>query len=532
MRKPLLGKHLLLVLVLFLLIVPLSISTVFAQADNSVIVAADVQDIITLDPARAYEVTNLTVFHAVYETLINVPADDLTALEPGLATSWEVSDDGLTYTFHLRDGVTFSSGNPMTAEDVRFSWMRLKNIKGNPSFYADAIDSITVVDDLTLEVTLSAPTPAFLSIVTVPAMSVTDSAVVKEHGGTDAADADSTDAAQNYLDQNSAGTGPFILTGWTPNTEATMVRNDSYWAGPAKISGVTLTQVNDSTTALQQLQRGDLDIVDNLEKDLTDQVTANSSLKLEQGKSLNISYLAMSPNGTLGGPLASQAARQAVAYAIDYQGIADGLLLGYTDRPAAMLPVGIQGSDPSIRYERDLDKSRQLLTEAGMADGFDVTLSLGQGGACGIPSETISAKIQNDLTEVGINATIDIMQSSNFLTAYRSQELPMLLSTWSPDYLDATMWSDYFSSIDVGPAHRMMMDIPEVAMLAQQAGAETDQATRTTLYQQYQQAQKDAAVFVPLCQNEILVATSNQIQNFVFHPVYFFDFYAMDKTSS
>ena len=155
------------------------------------IVAADVQDIITLDPARAYEVTNLTVFHAVYETLINVPADDLTALEPGLATSWDVSDDGLTYTFHLRDGVTFSSGNPMTAEDVRFSWMRLKNIKGNPSFYADAIDSINVVDDLTLEVTLSAPTPAFLSIVTVPAMSVTDSAVVKEHGGTDAADADS-----------------------------------------------------------------------------------------------------------------------------------------------------------------------------------------------------------------------------------------------------------------------------------------------------------------------------------------------------
>ncbi len=161
MRKLHLGKHLLLVSVLFLLLSLLSISGLAAQADNSVIVAADVQDIITLDPARAYEVTNLTVFHAVYETLINVPADDLTALEPGLATSWEVSDDGLTYTFHLREGVTFSSGNPMTAEDVRFSWMRLKNIKGNPSFYADAIDSITVVDDHTLEVTLSAADPGF-----------------------------------------------------------------------------------------------------------------------------------------------------------------------------------------------------------------------------------------------------------------------------------------------------------------------------------------------------------------------------------
>jgi peptide/nickel transport system substrate-binding protein len=317
-----------------------------------------------------------------------------------------------------------------------------------------------------------------------------------------------------------------------PNTQATIVRNDTYWGGAAKVAGVTLTQVNDSTTALQQLQRGDLDIVYNLEKDLAGQVTADASLKLEQGESLNISYLAMSPNDTLGGVLASQDARQAIAYAIDYDGISAGLLLGYTDRPASMLPVGIQGSDPSLRYERDLDKSRELLQAAGMPDGFDVTLSLGQGGVCGIPAETISAKIQADLAEVGINATIDIEQSSNFLTAYRAQELPMLLSTWSPDYLDATMWSDYFSSIDVGPAHRIMMDIPEIASLAQQGGMETDQAARTELYTQYQQAQKDTAVFVPLCQNHILVATSSQIQNFVFHPVYFFDFYAMDKTSS
>lgn len=512
-------------------LVVLSVSGLSAQGDNTVIIANDVQDIITLDPGRAYEVTNLTVFHAVYETLVNVPADDLTALEPGLAESWEISDDGLTYTFHLRDGVTFHSGNPMTAEDVRFSWMRLKNIKGNPSFYADAIAGIEVVDDLTLAVTLNAPTPAFLSIVTVPAMSVTDSAVVMENGGTDAEDADVTDTAQEYLDQNSAGTGPFILTSWTPNTEVVMVRNDAYWGGAAALDGVVMRQVNDSTTALQQLERGDVDIADNIEKDLADEVQANANLTLQQGQSLNITYLAMTPNETLGGPLANQAARQAVAYAIDYDGISQGLLLGYTDRPAAMLPIGVQGSDPALRYERDLDRSRELLAEAGLADGFDMTIAMGQGGACGIPAETIGAKLQADLAEVGINATIDIMQSSNLLTAYRAQELPAVLSTWSPDYLDATMWSDYFSFPDVGPAFRIMLDVPEIADLATQAGTETDTETRTELYHQYQQAHVDAAVFVPLCQNRILDATSNQIENFVFHPVYFYDFYAMQKAS-
>jgi peptide/nickel transport system substrate-binding protein len=524
-------RRLLLLALLVLLVGAVSIAPIAAQGDNTVIVAQDVQDVITLDPARAYEVTNLTIFHAVYETLINVPADDLTALEPGLAESWDVSDDGLVYTFHLVPGVTFTSGNPMTAEDVRFSWMRLKNVKGNPSFYADAIASIDVIDDLTLQVTLSAPTPAFLSIVTVPAMSVTDSVVVKEHGGTDAADADTTDTAEEWLGQNSAGTGPFILTSWTPNTTVTMVRNENYRLGPAKLAGVTLQQVNDSTTAIQQLQRGDLDIVYNFEKDLADQVSADANLQLLSGNSLNISYLAMSPAEDLGGVLGDEKVRQAIAYAIDYDGISDGLLLGYTTRPAAMLPIGVQGSDGSMRYERNLDMARQLLSDAGHADGLDVTLTLGQGGVCGIPPETIGAKIQADLAEVGINVTVDIQQSSNMLTAYRAQELPMLMQTWSPDYLDATMWSDYFSSIDVGPAHRIKLDDPTIADLAVQGGAETDPAARTDLYQQWQQAHVTEAAFIPVCQNQILIAASSQIQNFVFHPVYFIDFYAMDKTA-
>lgn len=525
-------KRLLFICAVLLVLSILGVGSLAAQGDPVVIVAGDVQDVITLDTARAYESTNLTIHHATYETLINVPADDLTALEPGLAESWEVSDDGLVYTFTLRDGVTFSSGNPMTAEDVRFSWMRLKNIKGGPSFYVDAVSDVTVIDPLTLQVTLSAPTPAFLSIVTVPAMSVTDSEVVKANGGTDAEDADVTDMAQTFLDQNSAGTGPFILTGWTPNTELTMVRNDNYWGEPAALAGVTMRQVNDSTTALQQLERGDVDIADNIEKDLADEVLAKPDIMtLEQGQSLNLSYLAMSPNETLGGPLADVRVRQAIAYSVDYAGISDGLLLGYTDRPAAMLPIGIQGSDGSGRYERDLDQARALLEEAGFGGGVDITLAMGSGGICGIPPETIGAKLQADLAEAGINATIDIQQSSNFLTAYRAQELPIALGTWTPDYLDATMWSDYFSYPDVGPAFRIMLDVPEIAELAQQGAAETDPAARAEIYAQYVQTHQDAAVFVPLCQNRLLVAHSNDVQGYVFHPVYFFDFYAMSKAS-
>ncbi|MBZ0287639.1 MAG: ABC transporter substrate-binding protein, partial [Anaerolineae bacterium] len=202
----------------FLMILVIALFTVGAAAaqDGGLIIATGLDDVITFDPARSYETTNLTIQHATYNTLLEIHADDLNKIVPGLADSYEVSEDGLVYTFHLHPAAKFASGNPVTAEDVRFSWTRLKNIKGNPSFYADQIASLEVVDDQTLKVTLTVKYPAFATIVTAPALSVLDSAVAKEHGATDAEDADATDTANDWLTQNSAGSGPFNLTGWTP----------------------------------------------------------------------------------------------------------------------------------------------------------------------------------------------------------------------------------------------------------------------------------------------------------------------------
>src|SRR5262249_20962847 len=155
--------------------------------------------------------------------------------------------------------------------------------------------------------------PAFATVVTAPAMSILDSKVVKEHGATDAADADSSDTANDWLSQNSAGSGPFILTGWSPESEITLVRNDNYWQTPAALSAVTLRNVNDSTTALQQLQRGDVDLVDSLDKDLAGQVQSDTSLKTAIGQTLNITYLAMSPSDSFNLPLSDVRVRKAIA---------------------------------------------------------------------------------------------------------------------------------------------------------------------------------------------------------------------------
>ena len=150
----------------------------------------------------------------------------------------------------------------MTAEDVRFSWTRLKNLKGNPSFYADVITTVQALNDTTVKVTLTDPSPAFLSIVAAPALSVLDSKLVKSKGGTDAADADKTDKAKDWLDQNSAGSGPFIQTSWKPKAEIVLEANPNYWRGKPKLGKVIIKHVADPTTALQMLQRGDADLAD------------------------------------------------------------------------------------------------------------------------------------------------------------------------------------------------------------------------------------------------------------------------------
>jgi peptide/nickel transport system substrate-binding protein len=517
-------------LVLLLLLALLGASVRAADAPT-LIVAGNLNDVITLDPARASESTNLTVHHATYDTLLEINADDLTKVVPDLADSYTVSDDGLVYTFKLHPGVKFISGNPVTAEDVRFSWTRLKNMKSGVAFYTDTIAKIEVVDDLTLKVTQTAPFPAFPTVVTAPAMSVTDSKVIKEHGGTDAEDADKTDTAKDWLDQNSAGSGPFTLTKWTPNDEIVMVANPDYWKGAPALGGVTLKNVNDASSALQLVQRGDADVAQGIDADTAEQAKADSNLKLNLGQSLNIFYLAMSPSDYFKTPLSDKRVRQAIAYAIDYDGIINDLLKGYAVRPAAMLPVGVQGSDPSKRYTRDLDKAKALLKDAGYENGFEITLSIGQGTTVGVPRETYAAKIQADLAEVGIKLDIKQDTTPNFLTAFRAQELPMVMSTWTPDYLDATMWSDFFSYPDQSVAMRVRMDIPEIADAAKKAGNEHDPQKRTELYTQYQAAQVDAAVFIPLVQEQYIDVIGPGVEGYVFHPVYFIEFYGISKKS-
>ncbi len=167
-----------------------------ALAQSKALVIGIAENTTSLDPARGFEPESGIILKAAYDTLVTFPADNVAKIIPNLAT-WTISADGLTYTFTLKDGVTFSSGNPVTASDAVFSFNRMINIKGNPSFLASTISSVTAPDAKTVVLTLTEPDPAILAKLVYPAFSVTDSTVVKAHGGTDAADADKSDTGRH-----------------------------------------------------------------------------------------------------------------------------------------------------------------------------------------------------------------------------------------------------------------------------------------------------------------------------------------------
>ncbi len=494
-------------------------------APVTLVMVTNMDDVVTLDPHHAYETTNLMIHNSTYDTLVEYKAGDLTKVVPRLAESWEAAADGLSYTFKMRQGVKFTSGNPVTAEDVRFSWMRLKNLKDNPAFYADLVTGVEVVDAATVKVTLSETSPAFLSIVAAPAMSIVDSVLVKEKGGTDAEDADKTDKAKDWLDQNSTGSGPFILTQWTPKAEIVLKANPNYWRGKPALSKVIIKHSADPTTSLQLLQRGDADLTDNLDPDLVAVAQADPNLNVVIGQTLNQNYLAMTSSEALSAPLANKLVRQAVAYAIDYDGLIKAILRGYGARAPSIIPLGVLGVDPAMTQGRDVAKAKDLLKQAGYEGGVTVDLHYGSNPT----RETIAAKLKSDLAEAGITANLKPMEQSVYLSEMRAQKLPMAFGGWTPDYLDPTMWTDYFSYADRGIAKRMLYNNPEAEKYARIVGTDLDPAKREQAIKDLQKVLMDDMPFTMLYQNQSLAAMNKAVQGFAYHPVHFVSFYDLSK---
>jgi peptide/nickel transport system substrate-binding protein len=497
-----------------------------AQEAPVIIVATNIGDVVAFDPAQNGSFTTNSLYYHLYERLYELPANPNDPLIPNLATGHSVSEDGLVWTFNLREGVTFASGNPFTAEDVVFSWNRVAGFRNEPAqVFSLFVDGVEAVDPLTVQVTLKTgafpiPVPFFDVLTALPSFSIMDSQLVIANGGSIDR---SEDTAGEWLNQNSAGSGPFILTGWATESEVTLVRNENYWTGeiPA-IGGVTLRQVNDSTTALQLLETDDVDIAQNLDKDLAERISANPDLTLQAGQTLSIVYLALSPSDAFeNSPLIDARVRRAIMLAIDYDGIVNELLGGFAVRPAGVVPIGILGAEESLphRYERDLDTARALLAEAGYSDGLEITLNFRSSPLGGLGTDILAAKLAADLAEIGVVAVPNIQADSVFRTGRNTRQFSAFVTTFSADFFDPTNWTILFAvpgfaniGFYIGLNNEALQDAAFETLFA-------PAEERAAAVASFHQMLADEAIYSVLYQPQTIDAVANVVQGYQFHPI-------------
>ena len=373
-----------------------------AARRETLVVALDFSDTTTLDPGRVAGYSNPMPTRAAYDPLVTMSPDDLITIKPCIATSWEYLPDGKTVRFKLRDDVKFVSGNPLTAEDVRFSFTRLLNMKYQASQYLAHVDHVAVVDAHTVDFVLKDPSQPLLTIIAAPEFGISEKAVVIAHGGMDGPDTADKDTATPWLDQNSVGSGAFRLIGWQRNQQISLVANPGFWGGKPGYDRLLIRHMSESAAQLLALKHGDVDVAFNLIPEQVATLKDDPDISIVRYTSLDYLYMAV---GELQDcpALSKPQARQAIGYAIDYDGIINNLIGGNAVRPAAFLPVGVNGSTAEttkeIGYHQDLDRARKLLAEAGYPNGFTFKLSYANQSLAGAQYANVAQKLQSDLAQ-------------------------------------------------------------------------------------------------------------------------------------
>jgi peptide/nickel transport system substrate-binding protein len=500
----------------------MAIGSAQAQSrQDTLIIVRDIDDYVTNDPSRTYEYTAQMLDQSSYDTLVTVEAPDFTKIQPKLATKWEVSKDGLVYTFTLRSGVKFASGNPLTANDVRFSFRRLKHLKDNPSFFMDGVKDVEVVNDTTVKVTLSAADGGFLATLAAVPCGIIDAKTVMAQGGTDAEDAKDKDKATEWLNTQSAGSGPYKLTSFKRNEEAVLERNPTHWGPKPFFAKIIFRHVKDGTTQREMIERGDADVAHDFNPDIVAKIKPGPKIKIVEGLTMNQVYMALNNNAEVSKELSDKRVRQAISYAIDYDGIIKGLMRGGGEQPPAMIPLGLLGVDKTMARKRDVAKAKQLLADAGLASGFAVKLNYWTSPLLGIQPEPVAIKLQSDLKAVGINVTLEPKERSVLITEYRSGKPQLMLASWSPDYLDPDPYVDAFYKKGGTAAKRVYYDNPKVIDLMTTAKQEQDPKKREQLYKEIQKIALDEVPFVMLIQPKNYVGVNPAIKGYAIHPIWF-----------
>jgi len=372
--------------------------------DDQLVIGLSMASMRGLDPQELNQFEAAEVIANLYERLIVLPADDLGSPQPGLAESWTISDDGKTFTFKIRQGVTFHSGNPLTATDVEWSLRRLVKLGLAPAvdlrqwgFTADNVDSLIRATD---ETTLVLETPELwngnlvLYSLASFSTSIVDSVFLADK------DKDG-DMGGEYLQTSDAGSGPYKLRTWRSNDILIAEAFDGYWQGEPAMKRVILRHLPESASQRLQIDAGDIDIAARLSSTDLAALEATGKVNIQKTPGFGFYYVALNQKNEI---LANPKVREAFRYLIDYDGLADGVMRYYGIKQQTIVPQGLVGALDQNPYSLDIDKAKALLAEAGYPDGF----TIGYHASPSTPEGELAQSLQANAALAGVNLELQL----------------------------------------------------------------------------------------------------------------------------
>ena len=455
----------------------------------------------------------LNVFDRLVEAVTTGPGQS--ELVPGLAESWEISDDGLVYTFHLRPNVKFHNGATLTADDVIFTFDRMLNpaTKALNTDFLDMIAGATEcmegtaettaglkkIDDLTVEITLAAPYAPFLANLATPAGSIFPKAYVEEVG--------------EDFGIKPVGTGPFQVDKWEYNSQIDLSAFPDYFRGKAQFDKLIFKIVPEPQTQALMFKKGELDVLDldNARSSIPEfQNDPQWKDHIVSGPRVGTYYMSINQQIP---PFDNIKVREAMMYAIDRQMLIDKLYYGTGVPAKGILAPGLAGYNPDLPgFPYDPERSKALLAEAGLPDGFEMTIYQ----TVDSPSTLkINEALQAMLGEVGIKVTIEQLDEAAFFGTRREGKLGSYVTSWSADFNDPDNFIYTFFAPRNSVARSWNYVNPEVQEKLEQARSMTDMQARYKLYQELERTivYEDFA-FIPLFHLEHLFVVQPRVKNF------------------
>jgi peptide/nickel transport system substrate-binding protein len=487
----------------------------------------------SLDPGRTIETTSNTINHSVYDSLVTFDGEDLSTPKPSLATDWKISDGGRTYTFRLRPNVKFSSGNPLTSADVKWSLERVKNLKNNPAFFLNSVDEVLAPDPITVVLKLRAANPALLPILASSSLAALDSKLVTQKGGDASGNAKEQDKAESFLNGQSAGTGAYVLERYVPEQEVVLVRNPNHWRGAPKLDRIVIRNITEPATQKLQLERGDLDIATGLDQDQMKALRSAAGVTVRTSPAATTFYVLMNNHPQIGGSFAHPKVQQAVRHALDYDGILAIAGPGAV-RLAGVIPTTFPGAlDPRQAIRTDREKARSLLKDANLGEVKGALTYASDSTIWGVQMSLLAQKIQADLAAVGIAITLNGLPRTTALQLYRDGKNQLGVWSWAADYPDGQNFLVYAPGRTVGKRAGWLAEASpearELAQLATDAETEVDAGKGVALYRKFEERLAQTGPYAPLFQPAVPYAFRANVQGVTFNSVWGVDFWTVAK---